>query len=74
MTNPIDDGGPAFPTPRYARGDMYSTGMSLRDYFAGQALKGFLANPRLRTELNFDAISKEAYRQADEMLRARVHE
>ena len=29
-----DTGGPAFPTPRYERGDMYSLGMTLRDYFA----------------------------------------
>jgi hypothetical protein len=29
-----DDGGPAFPTPRYERGDVYSLGMTLRDYMA----------------------------------------
>jgi hypothetical protein len=53
----IKDGGPAFPQtetePREASfgqvgdslyGDTYSTGgMSLRDYFAGQALAGLLA-------------------------------
>lgn len=33
----INDGGPAFPTPRYERGDMYSLGMTLRDYFAAHA-------------------------------------
>jgi len=27
-------GGPAFPTPRYERGDMYSLGMTLRQYAA----------------------------------------
>lgn len=32
-----DNGGPAFPTPRYERGDMYSLGMTLRDYFAAHA-------------------------------------
>jgi hypothetical protein len=30
-------GGPAFPTPRYERGDMYSLGMTLRDYFAAHS-------------------------------------
>lgn len=35
-----NDGGQAFPTPRYERGDMYSLGMSLRDAFALAALEG----------------------------------
>jgi hypothetical protein len=37
----IDDGGPAFPN-NDAHGCGY-TGMTLRDYFAGQALTGILA-------------------------------
>ena len=36
-----DDGGPAFPIPADEPGNTY-TGMSLRDYFAGQALCGLL--------------------------------
>ena len=39
-----DDGGPAFPIPADEPGNTY-TGMSLRDYFAGQALAGICANP-----------------------------
>jgi hypothetical protein len=37
----IDDGGAAFPV----RMGYYSQGMSLRDWFAGMALQGILANP-----------------------------
>jgi hypothetical protein len=33
MSN-TNTGGPAFPTPRYERGDMYSLGMTLRQYAA----------------------------------------
>lgn len=36
MNDEINDGGPAFPAPRENR----SEGMSLRDWFAGQALAG----------------------------------
>ena len=44
--NEHDDGGPAFPvSPDEARGKVSSVhgGMSLLDYFAGQALAGMLA-------------------------------
>ncbi len=34
MSEEIETGGPAFPTPRYERGDMYSLGMTLRQYAA----------------------------------------
>ena len=33
MSN-TNTGGPAFPTPRYERGDMYSLGMTMRQYAA----------------------------------------
>ena len=35
--NNQNTGGPAFPTPRYERNDMYSLGMTLHDYFAAHA-------------------------------------
>jgi hypothetical protein len=70
MTKP-NDGGPAFPRPvggdmdRYWNGEQ--DGMSLRDWFAGQALAGLLAekckDPREAAE--------QAYDYADEMLEAR---
>ena len=41
-----DDGGPAFPLMMpTARQRIYSEGMTLRDYFAAKALRGWLANP-----------------------------
>lgn len=61
---------PAFPTPRYERGDMYSLGMDLRDYFAAKAIQAFRSNPSL---LGYRAseIAKSAYLIADEMMKAR---
>lgn len=63
-----NDGGPAFPTPRYERGDAYSLGMSLRDWFAGQILIGLSIKREGKSDAD-DAIN--AYRLADEMLRVR---
>lgn len=64
--------GPAFPTD-------FSSGMSLRDYFAGQALVGLCANTRLAslgkpmdptvTMGEFYAVA--AYEFADAMVKAR---
>lgn len=65
----INTGGPAFPTPRYERGDMYSLGMTLRDYFAAKAMQSMLLT--VRREQDVDIISKAAYRMADDMLKAR---
>ena len=66
-------GGPAFPTPRYERGDMYSLGMTLRDYFAAKAMQGMLACSNLDAKLKADAglIATSAYQFADAMLKAR---
>jgi hypothetical protein len=74
----INTGGPAFPTPRYERGDMYSLGMTLRDYFAAKAMaimwdaydKGYCGlnnNDAPNTEI----IAEGAYKMADAMLKAR---
>ncbi len=45
-------------------------GMTLRDYFAGQAMQGLIASDheQVRSE---DKVAQWAYDQADEMLRAR---
>ncbi len=63
MKTPSNDGGAAFPV-------MYvSEGMTLRDYFSGQALAGALADP------NFNMppaqLAELAYMEADAMLAAR---
>lgn len=67
----ISDGGRAFPSNRAAQ-----FGMSLRDYFAGQALAGIMANAKLIEVL---AASKQdpascAYEMADAMLAERQKE
>jgi hypothetical protein len=81
----MDDGGPAFPTTESAESvnhpghrEVYaSAGMSLRDYFAGQALAGLMAkhgmfyygwtdgDPNARAE-------EQAYKMADAMLAVRA--
>lgn len=43
-TKVIDDGGPAFPNEEIAMVRQGWPGMSLRAYFAGQAMQGLLAN------------------------------
>jgi len=78
----IDDGGPVFPVPANPdeghispiSGDWADTsewaeakpGMSVRDYFAGQALQGIANN-----EATWSDIAKSAYAAADAMLAAR---
>lgn len=64
-------GGFAFPlsTPEW-----YQRGMTLRDWFAGQALAGILAaqaDPNCNNLLPSDEAAREAYNYADEMLRER---
>lgn len=66
----INDGGPAFPRDHQHQGH---NGMTLRDYFAAQALQGiessqgnsgfFISTP--------EDIAARAYHLADAMLRAR---
>jgi len=72
-----NDGGPAFPMqahedrtrPTVLR--CYSTqeGMSLRDWFAGMALQGLLANYEIKIECG--TFAKVAYRHADQMIASR---
>ena len=77
------DGGPAYPrsytTPRRDAPNFerhYDPGMSLRDYFAGQALAGLLAYPDGGAAMAEDDwqrhLSRCAYRYADAMLRQRA--
>jgi hypothetical protein len=65
-----NDGGPAFPVE--STSTPWAEGMSLRDWFAGHALAGILANPNHRIgEITFERIGKDAYIFADAMLSAR---
>ena len=67
----IQDGGYAFPAATC--GD-WQNGMTLRDWFAGQALQGILAAPSPLADQAWksDAIAAEwSYKLADAMLEAR---
>lgn len=70
MSSKREDGGAAFPVGYHPEGnDADQAGMSLRDYFAGQALAGLLACPiyKVRNHDLSDAANL-SYRYADAML------
>ena len=70
MNTPINDGGPAFPCiEEDTSGGIYETGMSLRDWFAGQALAGLLSNPSIAWKATVYA--EEARLIADAMIASR---
>ncbi len=92
MSTPINDGGPAFPQPNHivdheahgrteARQWMQDSGMSLRDWFAGQALAGMSSSDELWVQMReagktqglktVEAFAGAAYEFADAMLVAR---
>jgi uncharacterized protein YodC (DUF2158 family) len=67
----IDDGGPAFPIVCVGE---YSPGMTLRDWFAGQALKGAYASWMAEcrdANTSPEGMANECYLIADAMLKAR---
>ena len=68
----IEDGGPAFPCETYGLKNGKETtiptnGMTLRDWFAGQALAGLVQNGQYAS----GQIAQSAYSFADAMLSAR---
>lgn len=73
----IDDGGPAFPrfVPEgHYNGSVHAEGMTLRDWFAGQALIGayhaWMADCR-NADSSAAGMATECYLIADAMLKAR---
>lgn len=70
----INDGGPAFPEAIAVgpAGDVYPGmgGMSLRDWFAGQALAGYIANAEFGGSKS-SIVAVDCYGLADAMLKAR---
>jgi hypothetical protein len=64
-----DTGGPAFPATNHHGHKL--EGMTLRDYFAGNAIQGLLADPAWRRDMDFEETAWAAYEQADAMLKAR---
>jgi hypothetical protein len=73
VNDKINDGGPAFPTTGEGYGySRYShNGMTLRDWFAGQALTGLMANPHANIEWMEKHAVTSAYNAADAMLAER---
>lgn len=73
-TPQVNDGGPAFPCEEQIRcnGEVVDTrkftGMTLRDYFAGQALAGLLVNQGAKF---WDGDARNAYAAADAMIKER---
>lgn len=67
-----NDGGPAFPVVEVhpVHGSRIDMGMSLRDWFAGQALAGLIAQCNMPNEV----YSRMAYTLADTMLQQRQGE
>jgi hypothetical protein len=76
----ISDGGPAF--PQVLSGNpilimdgstitLAGSGMSLRDWFAGQALNGLMSDSEARSDLRPREVAIDCYNMADAMLVAR---
>ena len=74
MTDKPNDGGPAYPTLHIPDSSPPAwSGMSLRDYFAGQALAGIMTTD-IAMEMHSHEIASEAYHRADAMLAERDKE
>jgi hypothetical protein len=65
----INDGGPAFPPVHDP--ETHQSGLTLRDWFAGQALQGMLANQHQYKAEDEAMFARDAYVLADSMLKAR---
>ena len=71
----IKDGGPAFPVPlnpgETITDSVSANGMTLRDYFAGQALTGWVSRLPQSSDTTADELAERSYRYADAMIAAR---
>lgn len=67
----IDDGGPAFTLQGIEGVAPPCYGMSLRDYFAGQALQGIISVELLAAGSSASVFATGAYEMADAMIEAR---
>ena len=77
MSTPINNGGPAFPCKSYlSPRDIEPSnipGMSLRDWFAGQAMQGLFASD-YKDQRPIAGVVAAAYASADAMLAERAKE
>lgn len=71
-----NDGGPAFPSDVVYKDAEHAPGMSLRDYFAGQALTAFAYRSPDRNRMRIDRaeVAGICYLMADAMLAERYKE
>jgi hypothetical protein len=61
---------PAFPNEGFNGWGSPFQGMTLRDYFAAKAMQAYLSSAGGASAPN-DMVAREAYKTADEMLKAR---
>lgn len=78
MSDYIDNGGTAFPGPNFTQSgnpNGHSMGMTLRDWFAGQALSGVVVqcagDARALGQTTEQMLAERAYELADAMIAAR---
>jgi hypothetical protein len=74
MSTIINDGGSAFPhNEMTSTGEIYHDhlGMSLRDYLAGQALVGMMANKNAQ-DWTLSEVATDCYLYADALLKHRM--
>jgi hypothetical protein len=71
MSTIINDGGSAFPYGQKNFTERSSEGMSLRDYFAGQALAGMMANKNAQ-DWTLSEVATDCYLYADALLKHRM--
>lgn len=65
-----NNGGPAFPYGQENHTERSSEGMTLRDYFAGQALAGMMAHDQTSSWQDYE-VAGDCYVYADAMIKAR---
>jgi hypothetical protein len=73
MNEPISGEKAAFPWPKDQSQHLFSLGMTIRDYFAAEALQGFCANQNWfpTTNEHFANLAEDSYKAADAMLKAK---
>jgi hypothetical protein len=72
---PSRDGGPAFPrsAAEHSQGGHYEQdGMSLRDWFAAQAMNGIISVAPFKDGVTYRQVAGTCYEWADAMLAARA--
>lgn len=70
MINPLNNGGPAFPSEAYGNAPPH-TGMTLRDYFAAKAMQPINSQAIDYAKAEASDMARKAYMIADAMLKAR---